>query len=106
MPLFRKKPVEVEAFQMTQERRQSNADWPTWLHRAWNFERYEPGSVYPTEEGTGDGTLSITTLEGEHLVTWGDFIIRGAQGELYPCKEDIFRATYDPVDDVARVELN
>ena len=93
---FRKKPVVIEAFQMTKERRASNADWPEWMHRAWQLDREAPGSLYPTEEGTGDGTLSIGTLEGPLLVSWGDWIIRGVKGELYPCKPDIFEATYAP----------
>ena len=82
---------------MTQERRQDNTDWPEWLHRAWNEARGAVGSVYPTKEGTSDGTVSIGTLEGEHLVTWGDFVIQGVQGELYPCKPDIFWATYEAI---------
>ena len=92
---FIKKPVVIEAFQMTEERRASNADWPEWMHQAWQLDREAPGSLYPTEEGTGDGTLSIGTLEGPHLVSWGDWIIRGVKGELYPCKPDIFEATYE-----------
>ena len=92
---FRKKPVVIEAFQMTEERRASNADWPKWMHQAWQLDREAPGSLHPTEEGTGDGTLSISTLEGPHLVSWGDWIIRGVKGELYPCKPDIFEATYE-----------
>ena len=91
---FTKKPVVIEAFQMTEERRASNADWPEWMHQAWQLDREAPGSLYPTEEGTGDGTLSIGTLEGQHLVSWGDWIIRGVKGELYPCKPGIFEATY------------
>ena len=93
---FRKKPVVIEAFQMTEDRRASNADWPDWMHLAWQLDREAPGSLYPTEEGTGDGTLSIGTLEGQHLVSWGDWIIQGVKGELYPCKPDIFEATYAP----------
>ena len=93
---FRKKPVVIEAFQMTEERRASNADWPEWMHRAWQLDREAPGSLYPTEEGTSDGTLSIGTLEGPHRVSWGDWIIQGVKGELYPCKPDIFEATYAP----------
>ena len=91
---FQKRPVVIEAFQMTPERRASNADWPNWMHHAWNLERGESGSLYPTEPGTADGTLSIDTLEGEHLVSWGDWIIQGVSGELYPCKPDIFEKTY------------
>ena len=40
----------------------------------------------------------IDTLEGGHIVCPGDFIITGVQGERYPCKPDIFRATYEPVE--------
>lgn len=95
---YRKKPVVIEAFQMTPERRGDNRDWPEWMNRAWQEERELPGSLYPTEAGTGDGTLSIGTLEGQHLVSWGDWIIRGVKGEIYPCKDDIFRMTYDAVE--------
>lgn len=98
MPKYRKKPVVIEAFQMTPERRQDNSEWPAWMGEAWNKERDEPGALFPTEPGIGDGTLSIHTLEGDHLVTWGDFIIQGVQGELYPCKPEIFDATYEPAD--------
>lgn len=93
---YRKKPVVIEAFQMTPERRASNADWPKWLHRAWQMDRKTEGALYLTEEGTSEGTLSIGTLEGEHLVSWDDWIIRGVKGELYLCKPEIFEATYDP----------
>ena len=98
MPKYKKKPIVIEAFQMTKERRSDNSGWPNWLHEAWDFERDQFGSVHPSIPGTGDGTLSITTLEGEHVVSWDDWIIRGVQGELYPCKPDIFDATYDPVE--------
>lgn len=95
---FRKLPVEIEAFQMTREARADNSDWPEWLHDAWQLERGTEGSLYPTEEGTGGGTLSIGTLEGEQ-VSWGDWIIQGVAGELYPCKPDIFGATYERVEE-------
>lgn len=95
---YRKKPVIIEAFQMTPERRSSNAEWPDWMHRAWNLHPAASGSLHPTVPGDGLGTLSITTLEGEMLVSWGDWIICGVKGELYPCKPDIFEATYEPVE--------
>ena len=94
---FRKKPIIIEAFQLTPERRASNYEWPNWLHRAWQLERETLGSLYPTIANTSDGTLSLGTLEGQHLVSWGDWIIQGIQGELYPCKPDIFEATYEKV---------
>jgi len=100
MTQFRKKPVVVEAFQMTRERRHSNDDWPEWMHEAWNKKREAPGSLFPTEKGKAGGTLSIATLEGQHLVSWDDWIIRGIAGELYPCKPEIFAATYEKVEDI------
>lgn len=44
-----------------------------------------------------DGSILIRTLEGEHIASVGDFIIRGIAGEHYPCKPRIFEATYDLV---------
>ena len=97
---YRKKPVVIEAFQMTKERRSNNVDWPEWLHRAWNKGQEEEGSVFPSDFPDSDGTdrLMIKTLEGNHLVSWGDYIIEGVSGELYPCKPDIFEKTYEPVE--------
>lgn len=94
-PRFRKVPVVIEAFQMTEARRTDNSAWPNWLNAAWQEEREVPGSLHPTVEGTDNGTLSIKTLEGEQLVSWDDFIIQGVQGEIYPCKPDIFAETYE-----------
>lgn len=45
-----------------------------------------------------DGRMVIATLEGGHWVNLGDYIIRGVQGEFYPCKLDIFNTTYELVD--------
>jgi hypothetical protein len=44
-----------------------------------------------------DGRFTIETLEGTMTASVGDWIIRGVQGELYPCKPDIFEETYEPV---------
>lgn len=43
--------------------------------------------------------LKIFTLEGSHMASIGDMIIKGVQGEHYPCKPDIFAATYDVVEE-------
>lgn len=98
---FKKKPVVVDAFQMTQERRESNVDWPEWLHKAWNKGQTEPGALFPRDFPFSDGkdNLCIFTLEGIHLVTPGDWIIRGVAGELYPCKPEIFEESYEAVDE-------
>ena len=51
-------------------------------------------------DGPGDIVIgSILTLEGGYIVTPGDFIITGIKGEHYPCKPDIFEATYEKVEE-------
>jgi hypothetical protein len=88
MPLFRKKPVTIEAVQYEKD---GNLAW----HQAprWLWEALESGVAF-----NRDGRLMLRTLEGEHVVSDGDWIIRGVKGELYPCKPDIFALTYEPAD--------
>ena len=97
---FRKKPVVIEAFQMTKERRSDNSEWPGWLHRAWHKEWHEVSAVRGEDFPVSDDTdrLIIHTLEGIHTVNWNDWVIQGVAGELYPCKPDIFEATYERVE--------
>jgi hypothetical protein len=97
--LFRKIPLVIEAFQMTEERRNSNDGWPEWMHKAWQLDKNEPNSLHPlqTIPESPNGLLCIRTLEGEMLVSWGDWIIQGVNGELYPCKDVIFRKSYEEV---------
>jgi hypothetical protein len=90
---YRKKPVVIEAFQMTEARRNDNSEWPQWLHQAWNMEG--EGALFIDSDDPERQRLCIGTLEGVHAVGWGDWIIRGVKGELYPCKPDIFEATYE-----------
>jgi hypothetical protein len=99
MPKFRKKPIIIDAFQMTRTHRVNFTNWPGWLMDAsWRSENpmvsltAEPGE--PLRE---IDKLMITTLEGILLVEWDDWIIKGIKGELYPCKPDIFAATYEEV---------
>ena len=84
---FRKKPVVIEAVQHFAAMGTETASIPRWLIGACI-----DGTVY-----VKDGETYIKTLEGDHHVSEGDWIIRGVQGELYPCKPDIFEATYEPV---------
>lgn len=93
---FQKKPIVIEAFQMTTDRRRNNEEWPEWLHVAWQKEPNESGSLYCVN---GGDQLYIHTLEGKHTVSWNDFIIQGVNGELYPCKPDIFNLTYSKVNE-------
>lgn len=103
MAKYRKKPVVIEAFQLTMETRWNNVDWPEWMHKAWNYEETEEGALSPKRSAAAEkyttDELFINTLEGEMRVDIGDFIIRGVKGELYPCKPDIFEATYDSVEE-------
>jgi hypothetical protein len=58
------------------------------------WQALETGVAAPTN---GTDPFIIKTLEGPHIASPGDYIIRGVKGELYPCKPDIFEATYEPV---------
>lgn len=91
---YRKRPVVVEAFQMTRERREDNSEWPAWLNRARQGKPAEVGTVYFDPL---DGRLIIHSFIGALTVSWGDWIIRGVQGELYPCKPYVFEAMYEAV---------
>ena len=96
MAKYRKKPVVVEAFQMTRERRWNNYDWPEWMNMAWNSEPSE-GAVWIDPDDPQKENLVCGTLEGVHRIDWDDWIIKGVKGELYPCKPDIFELTYEEV---------
>lgn len=101
---YRKKPIVIEAFQMTRERRWDNSEWPNWLHEAWNRPHGEnavwPNPDVPPSIGHESAdSLVCGTLEGVHTITFGDYIIQGVKGEIYPCKPDIFEMTYEKVED-------
>ena len=89
MPKFRKKPVVIEAVQLR---------WDTWgeMCEHANVGRMEDLKPQGRQDGEKIG-LDIPTLEGVMRADEGDWIIRGVKGELYPCKPDIFEATYEPV---------
>jgi len=94
MSKYRKKPVVIDAVQFTAK---GIPNAPEWIGTAdqdvpWG----EPGSIV---RNFRENTLAIHTLEGAMTANVGDWIIRGVQGELYPCKPDIFAATYEPVGD-------
>ena len=83
---------------MTKERRWDNQDWPNWLNQAWNMDAGEEGALFIDEDDPKRNRLVIGTLEGVHWVEWDDWIIKGVQGEIYPCKPDIFEQTYEKVE--------
>lgn len=106
MPLFRKKPVVIEAIQfsgifdtgfMGLHGPMFIGKMPEWLKQS----QTEEGASH-LEEGqwtflTETGTLFIKTLEGIMTASAGDYIIQGVNGEIYPCKPDIFELTYEEV---------
>lgn len=84
---YRKKPVEIEAYQLV-DNGEETAAIPLWLTQAIMLKQ-----IFPTTSGG----LDIYTLEGVMNAAPGDYIIRGIKGELYPCKPDIFEATYEKI---------
>lgn len=83
MTRYRKKPVVVDAWQIG-----SSELWPEWLKEAVRCSVLrECGSWW-----------WVKTLEGPLFGGMGDYIIKGIEGELYPCKPDIFRQTYEVVE--------
>jgi hypothetical protein len=92
MGKFRKKPVVIEARQIVKQepfagfgQMDSLSDLAQWCGGA------PSGDV-------SDGCILIPTLEGTMKASPGDWIIKGVGGEFYPCKPDIFAATYEPVE--------
>ena len=86
MSKYRKKPVVIEAEHFTDE----NKD------RCFNFITCNKAAVF---DKSGHLYIEIHTLEGVMVASIGDYIIKGVSGEFYPCKPDIFAATYEPVEE-------
>jgi hypothetical protein len=89
MPKFRKLPVVIEALHVAPiadlDRR---SELYLFLYANADVRGYSLND---------DGSVAIETLEGTMTANVGDWIIRGVKGELYPCRDDIFAATYEPV---------
>lgn len=81
MGQYRKKPVVIEAWQNT-----AGSLWPDWMSGCGEDIGHGP-----------QGTILIHTLEGLMEAQVDDWIIKGIKGEIYPCKPDIFAATYEAV---------
>lgn len=85
MTQYRKKPVVIEAVQWDGDSETANQ---------FLGEDYGVDWEYAAQ---GDSALVIPTLEGRMRANPGDWIIRGVKGEFYPCKPDIFEATYEEI---------
>lgn len=96
---FRKKPVEIEARQFTK----GSAPGIGYEIASWCGGRFNT-DVKPSDPTDVRYTISIPTLEGVMTASEGDWIIRGVHGEFYPCKSDIFEATYERVADDERTD--
>jgi hypothetical protein len=82
-----------EGFQMTRERRQSNAEWPAWLNRAWNTPIDEVGAMFPASKVAGQSQIqderialnvpSGSTMQRVRVIEWNDWIIREPDGRLW-----------------------
>ncbi|MGI9485437.1 MAG: hypothetical protein ACR2RF_06055 [Geminicoccaceae bacterium] len=91
MPKFRKKPVVIEAMQFIGPSIE-DLDYLT------KFDDWVLANQGDRKCRYMGSHMIIPTLEGDHKASSGDWIIRGVKGELYPCKPDIFEATYEPVE--------
>jgi hypothetical protein len=84
VPYYRKKPVVIEAEQFNASNGEDISAW-------------SGGAARPAIGHHEERVLLIDTLEGCLTASHGDWIIKGLKGEFYPCKPDIFEATYDLV---------
>ena len=85
MTQYRKKPVIIEAFRWMPEQVRMDGEYPL------------PDWIKEGNTIVNGDCLEIFTLEGVMRANPGDWIIKGVKGELYPCKPDIFEATYEVV---------
>lgn len=83
MPKFQKKPLIIDAVQ-------------------WFPGIAKGGVIVPDPRSMTQFQPYISTLEGAHLCTPGDWIVSGIKGEKYPVKDEIFRKTYQPIDEKAQ----
>lgn len=84
MKRYVKKPIAIQAMQLTNESIQDVVDW-----------------IHDTDTRAywaGESNIVIETLEGDMLAREGDYVIRGVRGEFYPCAQDIFEETYEEVE--------
>jgi hypothetical protein len=92
MSKFRKKPIVIEAMEYTGNNGHDICQWS-------NDVVVESPVLEPTEDNPTGRYLQIKTLEGIMTAIVGDSVIRGIRGEFYPCKDEIFTMTYEPVEE-------
>ena len=92
---YKKKPVEIEAIQWTGINLKEIKEFvdESLIHTIYD-------GAWEVGEAPVVVDMQIRTLEGNMQVSIGDYIIKGVQGEFYPCKPDIFEQTYEPISEV------
>jgi len=93
MAKYKKKPVVVEAVQLRHDTIMEVVKF------AGAGKLTEGKPEIAANPVSGEVGMLIPTLEGTMTANEGDWIIRGVKGELYPCKPDVFDATYEPVEE-------
>jgi hypothetical protein len=91
---YRKKPVIIEAMLLTEENYVEVHDW---IHDVDSSSIYGSVIGFINRERNEHNGLPIKTLEGVMVARIGDYVIKGVNGEFYPCKPDIFDKTYEEV---------
>ena len=90
MGRYRKRPIVIDAVPVADLLAAALRDWAELP--AWVADAYDHGDILFLPGG-----INVTTAEGVMVGDRGDWLIRGIKGELYPCKPDIFEATYEAV---------
>ena len=119
MSKYRKKPVVIEAIQWFKngdhpddgELKAEDAPYKSRLYEGKVVRYFRDPDISGSVKCKHCGLLMkdhgwIDTLEGGHIVCPGDYIITGIAGERYPCKSDIFKDTYEPVDETVDESIN
>ena len=91
---YRKKPVVIEAIQWSGLNLE---EVKSFVGKDLQYDICD--TVWEVGKGVPHILMKIKTLEGDHFVTKGDYIIKGIKGEFYPCKPDIFKQTYEVAKD-------
>ena len=101
MPKYTKRPVTIEAFQLTLEARRKAETWPDWLQTAFRLPFGDEGAVRATRESSPArrNDLEIVTKEGLVRARIDDWIIRKPDGTVWPVPPDIFEAAYERIVD-------
>jgi hypothetical protein len=89
---YRTKPEPVTIEARLYRNDASSQDLCNWINEGWYAAGRRPAQLR-------NGALIVPTPEGEQIASDGDWVIKGIAGEFYPCKPDIFAATYEPAED-------